>query len=409
MLWGMLLIVALALAACDDDSGVTLQEAGVEETQTADARKYPSATPGPSPTPLPPPTPYASPTPPPDMDGDMVLARVGTREITLDEFRARVRFERWYRLYQIKRVASRQQQVLDLTLAGNAWVSSVFATLADDKSFGKQVLRVMIIDEIALDEGADRGLEPGPQMVDSQVAQFMGATLADDGSLPEDYDEFLQEMKRYSGLDEEDLRRIALSRAYYSVLKGLVGQEAEIDGDTEARIGTEVQDILLDTYPEAMEVVERLSSGEAMSDIAPDFGFNAAADETSRLLRWSDQNVDVDVLEAVFRAEAGDVIGPIATGQGFYVARVGDEVFDVLSPADIQALREQYFLDWVEARMDDADYVVNVVEFDAYEAYVPQAPLPQDVSPLLRSENIILPDGSDQFDLFDVPEEPPTP
>jgi hypothetical protein len=79
------------------------------------------------------------------------------------------------------------------------------------------------------------------------------------------------------------------------------------------------------------------------------------------------------------------------------------EVFDILSPQDIEALRKQYFLDWVEGQMDDTAYVQDL---ENWEDFIPEDPLPQDVSPLLRDENVILPEGiQEPGDLF-VPIDP---
>ena len=96
-------------------------------------------------------------------------------------------------------------------------------------------------------------------------------------------------------------------------------------------------------------------------------------------------------MEALRTAQKGDIIGPLSTARGWYVGVVGDPVFSALSPERLDQLREQYFLDWVEAKMDDPDYVKD---FDNWYDFIPQEPLPQDVSPLLRDENVILPEDS---------------
>ncbi len=408
--------IALALGACSSDSGsengvVHVEDPGTPAPQTT-AR--PSATPGPSPTPTVTSTPYSIPTNAPDFDGSTVIARVGRQEITLEQFQKQVRFERWYRLYQLEKVVEREgvEQVLDLRKPENASLISLFGTLADSNSFGIQVERIMIIDAIALDEARRRGLEVNPAQFESRLGQYLSMTVGADGKLPPEfdaaYDEFLRQMKIYTGMTEEEFRRIVRARTLYSQLEFLMGQQPEAVAAQEARIGKNVRDIIVSSEEQAQDVIARLEAGEAMRDIATSLGFTADSEDSERLLRWSDTSAPAAVKEAVFNAAPDTVVGPIPTEQGWYVAVVGDEVFDVPLPSELEEMRKQYYLDWVESRMDDPEYVV---EYDNWFDHIPQEPLPRDVSPLFHDENIILPEtGSDPFGVEDVPEAtPPTP
>lgn len=408
--------IALALGACSSDSGsengvVHVEDPGTPAPQTT-AR--PSATPGPSPTPTVTSTPYSIPTNAPDFDGSTVIARVGSQAITLEQFQKQVRFERWYRLYQLEKVVEREgvEQVLDLRKPENASLISLFGTLADSNSFGIQVERIMIIDAIVLDEARRRGLEVNPAQFESRLGQYLSMTVGADGKLPPEfdaaYDEFLRQMKIYTGMTEEEFRRIVRARTLYSQLEFLMGQQPEAVAAQEARIGKNVRDIIVSSEEQAQDVIARLEAGEAMRDIATSLGFTADSEDSERLLRWSDTSAPAAVKEAVFNAAPDTVVGPIPTEQGWYVAVVGDEVFDVPLPSELEEMRKQYYLDWVESRMDDPEYVV---EYDNWFDHIPQEPLPRDVSPLFHDENIILPEtGSDPFGVEDVPEAtPPTP
>jgi hypothetical protein len=63
-------------------------------------------------------------------------------------------------------------------------------------------------------------------------------------------------------------------------------------------------------------------------------------------------------------------------------------MIDFLSPEQIDKLRQQHYLDWVEGQMDDP---AVVTDYQNWIDDTPQDPLPQDVSPLLRDENFIRP------------------
>lgn len=416
---GILLLAAGGLTACssNDASGQVVHiEIGTAETetaQTAEALAQPTPTPGPSPTPSLVPTPYVIPTDPPELDGSVVITRVGREEITLEEFRARVRFERWRLLYRIAYLVEKHgaAKVLDLTSADNALVSSTFATLADSNAFGEQVHRLMVIDAISVEEALRRNLEVDPHQFDAKLAEYLDLTVGEGGQLPPEFDEtysrYIEQMQIYSGLTEEDFRRIVRARTLYSQEQFLISYEPEAvpSNDTSARIGIEVQDIVLKDHTQAEEAAQRLAQGETMHDIAMSFGLTPTSDETWRLFRWSDPNLPDEVIQAVGTAQQGDIIGPLAIPQGWYVALIGQEVFDILSPQDIDTLRKEYFLDWVESKMDDPEYMED---FQNWADYIPQEPLPRDVSPLLVEENIVFPDDTTGGDLFGT-ENTPTP
>ncbi len=394
------LALAALLSACggSDEQGFIFIDEDATATQVAltqIARAHPSPTPGPSPTPTATSTPYFRPTDPPDYDGARVITRVGADEITLDEYRQRVRFDRYRLLYPIVKLAEKYgtRELFDLTRDENAYLAALFATLADSYSFGKQSHRLMVIESIAEQEAKRRGLEVDPYKFDALTAQWLGLQVDQNGQLPPEfqqrYEEFIRGIETYAGMSEEQFRRIIRAQAYYDQLKFLIGQEAPIDTENEAVVGVRMQDIIVDSEDEALEIARRLANGEPLRDIAADLGYDTDNVEDSRVLRRSDPNLPDSLLQVIFNAQPGEIIGPVLIPQGFYVGRVGEQVIDVLSPQDIEKLREDYFLDWVEGRMDDPDYVED---YGDWLNYTPQEPLPRDVSPLMHDENFTLPE-----------------
>jgi hypothetical protein len=399
-----MIVLALGLVACSTNqtngsgSEVIHIEDGANETaiaQTAAAQA--SATPEPGSGIEPPPegTPYVMPTDPPDLEPDTAITRVGNEEITLGDFRKRVRFERWVPLFRLAYRVDKYgpERVLDLTDPENIMTASLFVTLADSYSFGRQVHRLMVIDEIAFQEAQRRDLELDQNQFNARLAEFLGMTVGEGGALPPEFDalypEFIASMERYTGMTENEFRRLVRARTLYAQLKFIIGHEPGAVPSPEGRVGIEVQDILVDSMAVAESVIDRLLKGESLRDIALSLGLNPTAEDTTRVLRRSDPNVSADVSEAVYAASPGEIVGPLLTSQGWYVALVGNEVFDVLSPQDVEAVREQYFLDWVEAQMDDAEYVED---YDNWFDYIPQEPLPRDVSPWLQEEYMTIPE-----------------
>lgn len=387
------LLAGLLLASCGGQPADDVYHVDLGATQTQFAQVV-SAPPTATPTSGPAPTPYQRPTDPPDYDGDLVITRVGSETITLDEFRQRVRFERWYPLRLLARRVERSgQDLLDLTNPENAAVASLFATLADSNSFGAQVRRVMVVESIARQEAARRELELDPYQFDAKLAGYLGLVVGEGGALPPEFEaayaDFLAEMQAYTGMTEDDLRRILRAQTAYAQLEFLMGQAPEaIAGASEPQAGIEVRDALLSSEDRANEVAERLRAGEPLNAIMASLGQDAPAENTSRVIRRADRTLPPAVLDAIFGAAPDSVIGPFPIEQGWYVARVVGEKLEAMSPVEIDALRRQYFLDWVEARMDDPAYTVD---FDNWIGAIPQDPLPRDVSPLFAEEHITRP------------------
>lgn len=413
-------IVIVALGGCSSGGGSATPafihiEEGAEETAvalTATARANPTPTPGPSPTPTATSTPYAIPTNPPDFDGSTVITTVGRQALTLADYQKHVRFDRYRLLYPVIKLAERNgtKQVLDLTRAENQYLVSLFTTLADSYSFGRQSRRLMVIDAVIEQEARRRGVEVDPNQFNAKLLSFLGLIVGEKGQMPPEFEaryaEFLQGLRTYANMSEEEFRKIVRARTLYDQLEFIIGHEpGAVSISEQARVGVQVRDIILSDYLTAALVVERVRGGESLHDVAASLGFERPAQDW-RVLRWGEQGITDEIRQAIYRAAPGDVIGPLPTGQRWYVAQVGTEVHDVPSPEDVDALRQQHFLDWIEGRMTDPTYVVD---YENWLPYTPQEPLPRDVSPLLRDENFILPENLPSYEeLFGLSEPTPT-
>jgi len=388
-LGAVMLAVGLLVAACGEASP------GGGIVHIADVTPTPEPTlPTPTRTPVPTGEPFVLPTLDPALDPEMPITRVGSEIITLGEYQKQVRMERFVRLYSLALTVERHGPgVLDLTNPANTYVSALFSTLAESYSFGRQVQRVMVVDALTLQEATRRGIEVDHTQFQARLAQYLNLQVGAGGALPDDFDaeyaRFIEALTRYSGMSEEEFRRVVRARVLYTQLKAAILQSPEAKPPAgEGTVGVEVEDMTVPDRAQAEQIAGRLRSGESLRDIMTALGFQAASASTSRVLRFSDESLGEDVMAAVRRAAENEVVGPLPTPGGWYVARVVRPVMDTLSPADLDAWREQYFLDWMERLMDDPAWVED---YDNWIAYTPQEPLPRDVSPLLRDEYVILP------------------
>ncbi len=220
-----------------------------------------------------------------------------------------------------------------------------------------------------LEELRPRALDSliGRMLMLSQAEQFgLGATEAE-------VESYLQNLARNSGLGgvpelkravEESLRYgtweqyrnklredIIMFKLESSVLNVAVSDQQvldryrELSKSEEARMQVRrlvfragedpaARDALL---KQATLIVRRLSAGEDVEDIAAELGQDVEAEEVSR------SSVSRPIGERLFEAEAGDVVGPLESGQG-YVIFIVDEVIssDLLGFEEAKdALRKQ--------------------------------------------------------------------
>jgi parvulin-like peptidyl-prolyl isomerase len=403
LLVGIMLIAALAACNSDDDNDsgfVHIEDSAVETqaAQTAEAISAPTTTvEAPPPPPLPLGTPYTRPTDPPDYDGSVVITRVGSDEITLDDYRSHVRFDRFRFLFGLANVVQKYgpEQILDLTKPENEYVAGLLSTLAESYSFGSQSYRLMVIEHIVLQEAIARQMEVEQPLFDAKLAEYLGMILDENGDFPPEFDEryarFIDGLDVYADMTEEEFLRIVRARALYEQLEFEISHEPGVLPKEKQQITLQLHDTAVPTQEEAQQIADRLRAGEDMITIVTSLGYTPTGSGQMRTLKRGESGLPADLLDTLFSAQPGDVIGPVALGDQWYVALIGEQNVEILSPDEVDQIRNEYFLNWIEAKMDDPDYLTD---FENWESFTPQDPLPQDVSPLLREENFTLPEGS---------------
>lgn len=395
----LLLVLVLLVAACRDEKVTPIVQSDRQNIENATGTAYaltnapPTA--GPSPTPTITPTPYQTPTPFPEADPEAIVATVGNREITLAEFQARVRYERWLPFYAIVRnMADANYDLLDLSLPQNSETLALIYTVnGDPNSFASQVLNVMITEQIVLQEAAKMDLEMEQTIFDGRLAARIGITLGEGGARPDSWDEayetFLTDMQLYSAMSEAQFLEHIRALAYYQQMSEIIGAQAELPRDQIISQAT-VQDIIMDTRDDALDVIDRLGEGEQLFALAREYGKLPTEGSTERDITRGTEGLPDAIKTAIFDAEEGDIIGPFPTSEGWYLALVVSFVVDIPQPADLQAVREEHYRQWILERMDDPEYTIN---HDNWLSFVPKDPLPRDISPLLSDDNFVLPDS----------------
>ena len=396
----LLMLLVLLVTACRSEKITPIVQSDRQdiENQTATSIALTNAPPtaGPSPTPTITSTPYQTAIPFPDADPEMIVATVGNREITLAEFQARIRYERWLPFHAIVRnIPDANYDLLDLTLPQNSETLALIYTVnGDPNSFAGQVMNVVLTEQIVLQEAAKMDLDMEQTIFDGRLAARIDIVLGEGGARPPEwdaaYEAFLTDMQLYSGMSESQFLEHIRALAYYQQLREIIGEQAELPRNEIISQST-VQDIIMDTREDAVDVIERLGEGEQLFALAREYGKLPTEGSTERTITRGTEGLPDDIKSAIFNANQGEIIGPFPAAEGWYLARIVSYEVDIPQPADLQALKEEHYRTWIVERLDDPNYTID---FDNWLGFVPDDPLPEDISPYLQTENFILPDSS---------------
>lgn len=280
--------------------------------------------------------PYEIPEPPADVDLEIVIGQVGDETITLADFAKRLRFDRYRFFYQPMQdfVGQAGAEALNLEDPNNQFAATVTDFLnqaVDDVAFGQQIYELMFLERIIHQEAQARGLDVTQCDVDEIWGRVLNpAQPIQNCELPdgfeEDRAEYLDLTTRISGLTEAEIERIFVSFAESGLVLEAVGQEVELD-DVNA---VSTRHIRVNTEETANEVFERLEAGESFDDLLLEYTIDNGIEGNRGELGFFGpgimaQSYGATFEEAVFAAEAGEIIGPVETPAGFHVIEILDK------------------------------------------------------------------------------------
>jgi len=326
LVWTIVLV--MLLAGCGTERPrVTIS--GVEETAaaatayfaaqtaTAAASIPPTVTPGPSPIP------YIRPTDDPAIDPQTVIASVAGHDITVAEFRDRVRYERWLALDSLSRniatAGLTPESVTDPASAMSPTVVGVLYTLSRAEEFAGTVLTMMIRERIMHREYQDRGLGANTALYHNLWLNLLGLSPTGDGGLPAGFEaarsDYLARLAPYTAISESDLSFKLTVHSEQQTLAEIVGSEVEVDPRA-----VEVRHILVETEAEAQAVLDELRNGADFNALARERSLDEGARGNGGDLGFIERGeTEAEFEEAVFAAEVGQVVGPVQTTSGFHV------------------------------------------------------------------------------------------
>lgn len=326
----LLSLVGVLVAACAGPTSTPeiIRNPGRLATQTAIAG--PSATPsGPTPTATQTSTPYIRPTDPAEIDPERVIARVGSDEIRLGAYRARVRYERFAALEDARRLIesvglANVNFAVPVPNAAADSLSAVFNTLANSSNFGYQVYDVMLREAVIRQEFTRRGLTVTDKDIQDYWLRRFNLQLAENSAeaLRPILTAYVEEAGRYSGLTPDEINGIAAAYVRATALLPLIGRE---NSKPPTVLSFKIKWLRTADEATAQTVLTALNGGTPFRDLACQYSAlipdRAALGEVGFKNRAGLGVLGTDA-DQVLRADVGAVVGPINTPLGWALYRV---------------------------------------------------------------------------------------
>jgi len=274
---------------------------------------------------------YTIPDPPEDIDLDLVIAEVGDTEITLGEFRQRVRLERLRTYVFLNDLISTQgDAILDLNnpqnpVGGN--VQALLGFLGDDAVLGEQTYEPLVLDYIYHQEAAARGIEVTECQINQAWTNRLNLPPMGDCEVPEGFEDartaYIDLAETYAGVSAEEMEQIVRYDAEFSAVREELVSEVELEEEPVVR----TRHIRIQDEADANTAIERLADGEAFETVLADYTLDVSALGNGGDLGEFEEGMMVQPFsDAAFGAEVGELVGPVETQFGFHIIEVTDQI-----------------------------------------------------------------------------------
>ncbi len=308
----------------------------IRYTSSAPTAVTPSATPtGPTPTATNTSTPYTRPTDDQALRLDQPIVRIGDETITLGQYRQRVRFERFSALDNalrlIQRVGIDKFNFNQMGLEGNnptaEQVAAVFNTLSNSSAFGYQVYDIMVRESIIRQEFNRRGMKLDPADVQGYWIRRLDLQKVPDinAALPKAEDDFIAQAMNYSGFSRDDILKLAEVQVMSADLRPVIGKE-NVTAPTV--IEFKLHQLVTKSQTDAEAALAALKQGTDFRSVACQYSTDSATRGQGGDLGFKSRGKflpDVSNPDAVFKANVGDLVGPVQSSLGWYVFRIKDQ------------------------------------------------------------------------------------
>lgn len=168
------------------------------------------------------------------------------------------------------------------------------------------------------------------------------------------------------GFNESDLRNlVAIQLLQEKVLEAVTADTSSTQEQVWAR------HILVEDEETAQDILGRLDGGEDWTDLAAELSIDQSNAESAGDLGWFSPGQMVSEFEAAaFSLEIGETSEPVETQFGWHIIQVIGHEDRTISDFELNQIRQQTFLEWVEDLRGGAVIVI----VDGWELRVPTEP-----------------------------------
>lgn len=353
-----------------------------------------------------------------------VLASVNGDKITLTQFQQRARFDFYLDYYVASGGMTPEQMGIDLTLFGQFALDSLISDrLLEQKAeeMGIAVSDAEVQEQVELWFGYDAGEpEPTPTILpsptgptltptatstfvytptprptatpDPNVTPTATATVTPTPSEPptatptpmptltpepvteemfqENLTSFLENINVVTGIPTERAREMLYDRFRLTLIREKVVEALNIEVDQTKEL-VHAAHILVETEEEALQVLERLRSGEQFELVAAEVSQDESNAYKGGDLGWFERGRMVAPFEEVaFSLPIGEISEPVHTEFGWHIIKVYDRREVPTTPAEQEEQRRAKFREMLSQWRDEADVFID----DAWQDFVPTLP-----------------------------------
>ena len=152
-----------------------------------------------------------------------------------------------------------------------------------------------------------------------------------------------------------------------------------------------VRHILVSSEEQADEILQSLNEGEEFSRLAREYSLDPSAKgQDGDTLAYFTQGersgsfipgeIPVAISEVISDSDVGEIVGPIETADGYFIIRIEDRSTRFLNPLEMDEALDIAVNGWFQEQP-----IIQVTnQSEVWQTYLPEQPLPSDVSLLLK-------------------------